>query len=56
MEIHTHQAIDANLCGQPLEAEQGRSRVALKTTPEMAVDKEGLAHGGFILVWRITPR
>ncbi len=48
MEIITHRAIDANLCGQPLEVEQGRSRVVLKTTPEMAVDKEGLVHGGFI--------
>ena len=48
MDIITHQLINAQLCGRPIEVEKNRSRVELKTTPEMAVDTSGLVHGGFI--------
>ena len=48
MEIRTHQRIHSGLCGRPLEISEGLSRVALETTPEMAVDETGLVHGGFI--------
>lgn len=48
MQIATHQKIDQRLCGQPLEVENGFSRVELKTTPEMSADVTGLVHGGFI--------
>lgn len=48
MEIATHQRIDRRLCGDPLELKEGFSRVALKTTDEMAADASGLVHGGFL--------
>ena len=46
--IHTHQRINQELCGTPLEAAEGTSRVLLTTTPDMAVDSHDLVHGGFI--------
>ncbi len=49
MKIETHQEINAQLCGKPLEVEDGFSRVGLKTTQQMRADKTGLIHGGFIL-------
>lgn len=48
MNILTHQAIDAELCGTPIHLETGRSKVEYLTTPRMAVDPSGLVHGGFI--------
>ncbi len=48
MKIETHQEINTQLCGNPLEIEDGFSRVELKTTQQMQVDKTGLVHGGFI--------
>lgn len=48
MEIATHQRIDQRLCGDPLQLEEGFSRVALRTLQEMAADDTGLVHGGFI--------
>jgi uncharacterized protein (TIGR00369 family) len=48
MEIITHQAIDPNLCGRPLQVEKGYSRVTLRTSQAMAADHSGLVHGGFI--------
>jgi uncharacterized protein (TIGR00369 family) len=48
MEIATHQRIDQRLCGDPLQLEEGFSRVALRTLREMAADDTGLVHGGFI--------
>jgi acyl-coenzyme A thioesterase PaaI-like protein len=51
VEPRTHLAIDRRLCGEPLDlpaAEDGVARVALTTLPEMAVDAEGLVHGGFV--------
>jgi acyl-coenzyme A thioesterase PaaI-like protein len=44
----THLAIDARLCGEPLEIGDGSARVALTARPEMAVDAAGLVHGGFV--------
>jgi acyl-coenzyme A thioesterase PaaI-like protein len=44
----THLAISHRLCGEPIELADGEARVALATLPEMAVDAEGLVHGGFV--------
>lgn len=43
----THRAIDADLCGRPLELAPGFSRVELVPSQRMAVDETGLVHGGF---------
>ena len=48
MEIITHQEIDRQLCGKPLETGEGYSRVELIASENMAADKTGLVHGGFI--------
>ena len=48
MEAATHRAIDARLCGEPVELAPGRARVRLQTLPEMRVDEHGLLHGGFL--------
>lgn len=48
MNIMTHQKISAELCGLPLAAGDGLSRVEMKATPAMAVDDFDLVHGGFI--------
>ncbi len=48
MKIDTHLAINQRLCGRPLMVGGGRARVELLTVAEMAADKEGLAHGGFV--------
>ena len=47
MEQRTHEKIAANLCGTPVELSEGRARVALAVSAEMAADRRGLAHGGF---------
>jgi uncharacterized protein (TIGR00369 family) len=44
----THLAISPTLCGSPLEMGDGVARAELTTLPEMAVDAEGLVHGGFV--------
>ena len=46
--IITHLAIAPNLCGTPVFTHNGKSRVRLETTREMAADDSGLVHGGFI--------
>jgi uncharacterized protein (TIGR00369 family) len=48
MQIDTHQKIDRELCGRPLEVGGGCSRVELTATARMAADASGLVHGGFI--------
>jgi uncharacterized protein (TIGR00369 family) len=48
MDIRTHQQIDESLCGKPILLEDGVSRVELLTAENMAVDKSGLVHGGFV--------
>ena len=47
MEQRTHEKIAAHLCGTPLAISEGRARVALDVSTEMAADGRGLAHGGF---------
>ena len=47
MDQRTHERIAAHLCGKPVELSDGRARVALDITGEMAADARGLAHGGF---------
>ena len=48
VDIRTHLAIDQALCGKPQLIEDGESRVAFTALPEMAADKSGLVHGGFV--------
>ena len=48
MDIITHQAIDPDLCGRPVEVKDGYSHVQLETSQAMAADQTGLVHGGFI--------
>jgi acyl-coenzyme A thioesterase PaaI-like protein len=47
MEQRTHEKIAAHLCGKPIELGEGRARVALEISADMAADGRGLAHGGF---------
>jgi acyl-coenzyme A thioesterase PaaI-like protein len=44
----THLDIDTSLCGRPERLTTGEADVVLETTPSMAVDDRGLAHGGFV--------
>ena len=46
--IHTHQAIDRALSGEPVELAEGRALLRLVTTAAMAADDHGLVHGGFV--------
>lgn len=48
VDIRTHRAIDQALCGKPLFIEDGESQVTFTAMPEMAADKSGLVHGGFV--------
>lgn len=45
---NTHLRIDHDLCGEPIELEEGRAVVSLEAVEAMAVDDRGLVHGGFI--------
>ena len=47
-EIQTHEAIDAELCGEPVEVEEGRATVRFRAGERMTVDGHGLVHGGFV--------
>ena len=47
MEQRTHEKIAPHLCGRPAELGDGRARVVLETSREMAADQRGLVHGGF---------
>jgi acyl-coenzyme A thioesterase PaaI-like protein len=47
MEQRTHERISARLCGTPVELADGKARVALEVSADMAADGRGLAHGGF---------
>ena len=40
--------INTQLCGAPTEIDDGRATAELTTTKEMAVDEQGLVHGGFV--------
>lgn len=48
MDVHTHEAIDPELCGTPVDVSDGYSRVEMSTTAKMTVDDKGLVHGGFV--------
>jgi acyl-coenzyme A thioesterase PaaI-like protein len=48
MKIKTHEKIDTDLCGTPLEVGNGFSRVGFHAVEGMAVDESGLVHGGFV--------
>ena len=48
MTIQTHQGINRECFGIPVDLEEGVSRVELQTTRSMAVDETGLVHGGYI--------
>jgi acyl-coenzyme A thioesterase PaaI-like protein len=47
-EPRTHQSIDPQLVGRPVELGEGVARAALLTTAAMAADARGLVHGGFV--------
>ena len=47
MEQRTHEKIAPHLCGRAAELGDGRARVVLDTTDDMAADRRGLVHGGF---------
>lgn len=44
----SYKEADASVCGALVELEEGFARTELETMPNMAVDKEGLVHGGFV--------
>ena len=48
MTIQTHETIDVELCGTPLDVRENFSRVKLQATERMSVDTSSLTHGGFI--------
>ena len=48
MDLNTHLAIDATLCGEPVELTESFAHVKLKTTAAMAADEQRLVHGGFV--------
>lgn len=48
MKPNTHLAIDARLCGTPVELAEGRAITRFTTTPDMAADDRGLVHGSFV--------
>ncbi len=48
MQMRTHLAIDAELCGHPEELRKQYCRLRMVTTDRMAADARGLVHGGFI--------
>ncbi|HOO71712.1 MAG TPA: PaaI family thioesterase [Spirochaetota bacterium] len=48
MMIKTHEKIDPELCGTPVELGEGTASVELLLTERMTADASGLIHGGFI--------
>ena len=48
LELRTHLAIAADLCGTPCELREGYCRVELTAADEMRADERGLVHGGFV--------
>ncbi|MCL1911411.1 MAG: PaaI family thioesterase [Leptospirales bacterium] len=48
LSVNTHTKINRLLCGTPQSLSDGASEVALVTTVDMAVDENGLIHGGFV--------
>jgi uncharacterized protein (TIGR00369 family) len=48
MQQRTHADLDAELCGEPSELEDGVAVVDLVTSHRMRADGHGLVHGGFV--------
>jgi acyl-coenzyme A thioesterase PaaI-like protein len=48
MDPNTHRQADPGLCGTLLALDEGSARVALDAKGTMAVDAQGLVHGGFV--------
>jgi uncharacterized protein (TIGR00369 family) len=48
MNIITHNKINRELCGNPIELKDGFCRIELLTTEQMSVDEFKLVHGGFV--------
>jgi len=48
MNIYTHKKIDRELCGTPIELNDGFCRIELLTSERMSVDEYKLVHGGFV--------
>jgi acyl-coenzyme A thioesterase PaaI-like protein len=44
----THQKVEGQLSGVPIELKKNFAKLKLKTTNNMIVDETGLVHGGFI--------
>jgi acyl-coenzyme A thioesterase PaaI-like protein len=48
MDQQTHERTSAEYVGTPVDIDNDRAVVELETTEEMAVDDQGLVHGGFV--------
>jgi uncharacterized protein (TIGR00369 family) len=48
MQIRTHEKINQNLSGKPINLEEGHCVIELTPTKKMRADSSGLIHGGFI--------
>lgn len=48
MDIKTHEMINQNLCGKPVELSKGYAKVEFNADDRMVADSSGLIHGGFI--------
>ncbi len=44
----THELLDAELCGTPLETSAGKAQVEFVATARMRADATDLVHGGFL--------
>jgi acyl-coenzyme A thioesterase PaaI-like protein len=47
IDLNTHKKINQNLCGKLIEQSENYAKVKFEATEDMAVDDEGLIHGGF---------
>jgi len=47
IELNTHKKINQTLCGKLIEQDKNYAKVKFEATEDMAVDDEGLVHGGF---------
>ncbi len=48
MNIKTHEMINKDLCGTPVEQREGYCRIEFQPKESMTADSSGLIHGGFI--------
>jgi len=47
IDLNTHKKINQNLCGKLIEQAENYAKIKFEATEDMAVDDEGLIHGGF---------